>query len=53
MNVTEVATTTLTRRFYDAFQRAEVDRGDGLVASDVLINSSAAYGLRGLDTLKN
>jgi hypothetical protein len=31
----------------------EVDRWDDLVASDVVINSPAAYGLRGLDTLKN
>ena len=42
----------ITREFYESFQRVEFDRWDAIVTTDVLINSPAGMGLRGLDTLK-
>lgn len=44
---------TITRAFYEAFQRAEFDRLDAIIAEDVLIHSPAVLGVRGLRTLKN
>jgi hypothetical protein len=54
MPTTEPSTETqpLTREWYDAFQRAEFDRWDAIIAEDVLINSPAGYGMRGLERLK-
>jgi hypothetical protein len=49
---TKTETLSITREWYDAFQRAEVDRWDAIVAEDVLINSPAGYGMRGLEGLK-
>jgi hypothetical protein len=46
-------TETLTREIYEAFQRVEFDRWDGVMAEDVAINSSAAYGMSGLQVLKD
>jgi hypothetical protein len=45
-------TTTITREVYEAFQRVELHRWDAVVAADVLINSPAFLGLKGLDALK-
>lgn len=47
------STGTLTREVYDAFQRAELDRWDHVIDRDVLVNSPAGFGLRGLDGLKD
>jgi SnoaL-like polyketide cyclase len=44
---------TITRQFYEAFQRVEFDRWDSIVADDVLINSPAGFGIRGLETFKD
>jgi hypothetical protein len=44
---------TITREFYEAFQRVEFDRWDAIIAEDLLINSSAGFGMRGLQTLKD
>ena len=46
-------TSTITREFYDAFQRADFDRWDAFVADDLQINSPAGYGMSGLDVLKD
>jgi hypothetical protein len=46
------AKNTLTRELYDAFQTLELDRWDAIVSADVLIDSPAGRGLRGLDVLK-
>jgi ketosteroid isomerase-like protein len=43
----------MTRRFYEVFQRADVDGFDGVVADDVEMYTPAGWGMRGLDTLKN
>ncbi len=43
---------SITREIYEGFQRVEFDRWDAIIDHDVLINSPAAYGLRGLTTLK-
>jgi hypothetical protein len=43
----------VTRVFYEAFQRVEFDRWDPIVAEDVLVNSPAGRGMRGLATLKD
>ena len=45
-------TLTITREIYDAFQRVEFDRWDAVIADDVLINSPAGRGLRGLAAFK-
>jgi hypothetical protein len=44
---------TLTRDFYDAFQQAEIDGWDAILSHDVLINSPAGFGIRGLATFKD
>jgi hypothetical protein len=44
---------TLTRDFYEAFQRAEFDGWDAIVSDDVLVNSPAGFGLRGLAPFKD
>jgi hypothetical protein len=44
---------TLTHELYDAFQRVELDRWDGITSDDVLINSPAGFGIRGRTALKN
>jgi SnoaL-like polyketide cyclase len=44
---------TITREFYEAFQRVEFDRWDAIVADDVLINSPAGFGIQGLETFKD
>ena len=43
---------TLTREIYEGLQRAEFDRWDAVVADDVLVNSPARFGQRGLPALK-
>jgi len=43
---------TITREFYEAFQRVEFGRWDAIVAEDVLVNSPAGFGMRGLQTFK-
>jgi SnoaL-like domain len=43
---------TLTRDFYEAFQRAELDGWDTIISDDVLINSPAGFGARDLAALK-
>src|SRR5262245_16443305 len=40
------------REFYEGFQRVEFTRWDAIVAEDVLLNSPAAFGVRGLKTFK-
>jgi hypothetical protein len=50
--MSETTTETITREIYDAFQRAELDRWDAVMADDLLINSPAGRGMRGLTTLK-
>jgi hypothetical protein len=47
-----MSTRTLTYEFYEAFQRVEFNRWDSIIAENVLINSPAGYGLKGLDTFK-
>jgi hypothetical protein len=47
-----MADTPITREIYEAFQRVQFDRWDAVIAEDVLLNSPAGYGLRGLATLK-
>lgn len=42
----------ITREFYEAFQRVQFDRWNPIVAEDVLVNSPAGFGLRGLGPLK-
>lgn len=42
----------LTRQVYDAFQRGELDRWDALFHPNVVTNSSAGFGIEGLDALK-
>lgn len=44
---------TITREFYEAFQRLEFDRLDAIISDDVLINSPAVFGVRGLQPLKH
>jgi hypothetical protein len=44
---------TVTHAFYDAFQRVETDRWDAVVDKDVEINSPGAYGMAGLQVLKD
>jgi hypothetical protein len=44
---------TIAREIYEAFQRANFDRWDGLIAQDVAINSPAGYGMSGLQLLKD
>jgi hypothetical protein len=41
MAETKTETMTITREWYDAFQRTEFDRWDAIIADDVLINSPA------------
>jgi SnoaL-like domain len=43
---------TLTRDLYQAFQRAELDGWDDIISDDVLVNSPAGFGLRGLASFK-
>jgi hypothetical protein len=43
----------LTRELYEGLQRAEFDRWDAVVADDVLVNSPARFGQRGLGALKD
>jgi hypothetical protein len=45
-------TNDLTHEIYDAFQRVEFERWDGLITLDVTINSPAGYGMSGLQLLK-
>jgi hypothetical protein len=42
----------ITRELYEAFQRVEFDRWDAIIAEDVLVNSPAGRGLRGLAHFK-
>jgi hypothetical protein len=44
---------TLTRDWYEAFQRAEFDGWDAILSDDVLLNSTVAVGVRGLRTFKD
>jgi SnoaL-like polyketide cyclase len=53
MPETKTETLSITREWYDAFQRRELDRWDSIVAEDVLINSPAGYAMRGLEGLKD
>jgi hypothetical protein len=50
--MSETTTETITREIYDAFQRAELDRWDAVMADDLLINSPAGRGMRGLAPFK-
>lgn len=43
----------VTHEFYDAFQKVEVDRWDGIVDRDVKINSPGAFHMSGLQVLKD
>ncbi len=43
---------TVAREFYDAFQKGEFDRFDAIVHPDVVTNSSASFGNKGIDALK-
>jgi SnoaL-like polyketide cyclase len=52
MSATKTEKMTITREWYDAFQRGELDRWDAIIADDVLINSPAGYGMRGLEGFK-
>jgi hypothetical protein len=45
--------TTIAREIYEAFQRVEFHRWDGLIIEDVAINSPAGYGMSGLQQLKD
>src|SRR5262245_62726803 len=47
-----MTTLSLTRRFYEAFQRVEFTQWDAIVADDVLLDSPAGRGVRGLKTFK-
>jgi hypothetical protein len=47
-----VTASTITREFYEGFQRVAFERWDAIVADDVLINSPVGFGLRGLEGLK-
>src|SRR5262245_28839306 len=49
---TTMAKTTITHEFYEAFQRAEFDRWDAVIAEDLLLNLPVAFGIRGLKTFK-
>ncbi len=42
----------IVREFYDAFQSGELDRFDAIVHPDVVTNSSAAFGTKGVEALK-
>jgi hypothetical protein len=48
----DVTTLPITRQVYDAFQRAELDRWDAVIADGVLIDSPAGVGMQGRDALK-
>lgn len=43
---------TIPRYVYDAFQRGEFERWDAIIAPQVEMNSSAAFGTVGLDKVK-
>jgi ketosteroid isomerase-like protein len=43
----------ITRAFYDAFQRVDIDRFDDIVAEDLEINSPVGWDLHGRDLLKD
>jgi hypothetical protein len=43
---------TITREFYEAFQRVEFGRWDAIVAENVLVNSPAGFGMHGLQVFK-
>jgi SnoaL-like domain len=53
MTETKTETMTITREWYDAWQRDDLDRWDAIIADDVLINSPAGYGMKGLEVLKD
>jgi hypothetical protein len=46
------AARSITMELYDSFQRAELARWDAIIAPDVVLDSSGAWGVHGLDTLK-
>jgi hypothetical protein len=52
MAATKTETRAITREWYEAFQRRELDRWDAIITEDVLINSPAGYGMRGLEGFK-
>jgi hypothetical protein len=43
---------SLTREFYEGFQRVEFDRWDAIIAPEVVLNSPAARDVKGLATFK-
>jgi hypothetical protein len=43
----------LAREIYDAFQRQELDRWDACFVKDVIVDSPAGRGIRGVDMLKS
>jgi len=47
-----MTTLSLTRRFYEAFQRVQFSQWDAIVADDVLLDSPAGLEVRGLKTFK-
>src|SRR5262245_39807741 len=46
------ARVTITLDLYDAFQRADLDGWDPIISDDVVVNSPAGFGLRGLERFK-
>jgi SnoaL-like polyketide cyclase len=52
MTETKTKTLPITREWYDSFQRGVLDRWDAIIADDVLINSPAGHGMRGLEGFK-
>lgn len=44
--------TSIGREFYDSFQRGEFSRFDAIVDRDCVTNSSASFGVVGIDALK-
>jgi hypothetical protein len=48
----DTTTNSLTYEFYEGFQRAEFHRWDAILAEDLLLNSPAGFGIRGLKRFK-
>ena len=48
-----ITESTITREFYEAFQRVEFARWDRIMSDEVLINSPAGFGMRSLPALKD
>jgi hypothetical protein len=48
-----VTGSTITRELYEAFQRVEFGRWDAIISDDLLVNSPAGRGMRGLQAFKD